>query len=74
MSEIYNLEVKDEMVELINCYSVEYDDCGRIDCHECSFLNDCYYVARQREDGEWAKSLNFGGYETEEEFWQQLLN
>lgn len=69
-----NLENKDEMIELINEYSVEYDGCNRTYCNECNYLEDCYYVARQKEDSEWAKSLDYAGYANEEEFWEQLLN
>jgi len=67
-------ESKSEMIDLINEYKVEYDNCHRKYCNECSFLEDCYHIARQCEDSEWAKSINYAGYTNEEEFWEELLN
>lgn len=64
----------DEMVELIEEYSVEYEECERLGCAECNFLENCYFVAKQIEDSNWAKSINYGGCDSEEEFWEQLLN
>lgn len=61
-----------EMVDLINAYDGEYDICERIGCSTCSHLEDCYYVARQKQDSEWARLINYGGYDTEDEFWEQL--
>jgi hypothetical protein len=74
MGEIYNDEEKEEMIELINDYEIEHDDCERSYCNECCFLEDCYYIARQKENNKWAELINYGGYDTEEEFWEQLLD
>lgn len=70
----YTEDKKTEMIELIDEYEVEYDGCHRSYCSECDFLNNCYHIARQREDSEWVKSINYGGYANEEEFWEELLN
>lgn len=70
----YAEDEKNDMVELIQEYNVEHDDCGRSYCDECCLLIDCYHVARQKEDSEWAKSLDYAGYANEEEFWEELLN
>ena len=67
----YDEEIED-MVDLINAYDIEHDDCGRIDCHECCSLEECYYIAKNKENSEWAKSIGYGGYDTEEEFWEQI--
>ena len=72
MENKYDTEDIEEMAELIDVYKVEYDNCGRIDCSKCNYLEDCYFVARQKQDSEWAKSINYGGYDTEEEFWEQI--
>lgn len=74
MYQKYHEEDIEEMVELIDAYDVEYDDCERIGCSECSFLNDCYHVALKKQDGEWTRLINYGGCDTEEEFWEQLLS
>ena len=62
----YGLEIEN--------YDVEYEGCNQIGCSECSFLEDCYHVARQKEDSGWARLINYGGYDTEEEFWEHLLD
>lgn len=64
----------EEIIELIENYDVEYEDCERNCCRECDFLEDCFHIARQREDSKWAELINYGGYDTEEEFWEQLLD
>ena len=73
MDKKYSSNDIEEMIELIDTYDVEYDDCGGIGCEECSFLEDCYHVAIRRQDSEWARLINYGGYDTEEEFWDELL-
>jgi hypothetical protein len=74
MCKFYDEEDKKEMISLIRSYQIEYEDCGQCNCEKCCFLEDCFYKARQAEDSEWAKLLDYGGYDTEEEFWEQLLN
>ena len=74
MCKQYDDEDIEEMIELINEYKIEYDGCERIDCQNCGFLEDCYYTAKDKENSEWAKSINYGGYSNEEEFWEQLMN
>jgi len=69
-----SLMLKNEKVELIKEFNVEYDGCKRINCFDCDFLENCYHVARQREDSEWAKSIDYAGCSNEEEFWEELLN
>lgn len=69
----YTKEDIKEMVDLVNNYIDEYDNCGHHGCKTCSSLEDCYQLARQKEDSEWAELINYGGYDTEEEFWEQLL-
>lgn len=74
MFDFFENENIEDIIKLINEYSIEHDDCGRIDCLDCSFLKNCYYVAKQKENSEWAELVNYGGCNTEEEFWEQLLN
>ena len=73
MDKKYNDEDIEEMIDLIEAYGVEHDECERCYCQDCCFLEDCYYIARQKEDSKWAELINYGGYGTEEEFWEQLL-
>ena len=73
MRQEYDEDDIGEMIELIENYDVEYDSCNQIGCRKCCHLEDCYYIAKQREDSEWAESINYGGYDTEEEFWEHLF-
>ena len=73
MNPKYDDEDIEEMIDLIKNYNVEYDDCGQISCEKCCYLEDCYCIARGRENSEWAELINYGGYDTEEEFWEQLF-
>ena len=75
MKQKYNNEDDiEEMIELIEKYDVRYDNCEQLGCDECSYLEDCYRVALNKQDSRWARLINYGGCDTEEEFWEQLLN
>lgn len=74
MKNKYDDEDIKEMIELIDAYDIEHDNCNRINCRECCFLEDCYYVAKDKENSKWAELINYGGCDTEEEFWEQLLD
>lgn len=41
-------------------------------CEKCSELEQCYVKAASKASHEFAKSLDYGGYDTEEEFWENL--
>lgn len=56
------------------------DDCERISggndfrCESCCYKEECYNLANQRCNSEFAENINYGGYDTEEEFWEQLFD
>lgn len=52
----------------------DYVDCDFDDynCKDCSFKEDCYMQAIANCNYEFAKSIDYGGYDTEEEFWDNL--
>ena len=64
----------DEMVELIRdeLPECEYDE--NYNCKECSELEGCYYKAFTKSAREFAESIGYGGYDSEEEFWEQLFD
>ena len=74
MCQKYSSEEIEEMIDSIDAYDVEHDDCERMCCRNCCFLEDCYNIAKDRENSQWAKLINYNGCYTEEEFWEQLLN
>lgn len=43
-------------------------------CDSCSNLNECYSYANTICNSEFIKDINCGGYDTEEIFWEQLLD
>ena len=74
-----NEEVKEEMKYLIKDYITE-DECsyngdGEIyGCESCSNFEECYMDCNMRCNSEYAKSIDYGGYSNEEEFWGQLMD
>lgn len=62
----------DEMIELIQgeLSDCEFDD--NFNCKNCSELEECYYKASAKSSHEFAESLDYGGYDSEEEFWENL--
>ena len=47
-----------------------YDE--NFNCKECSELEECYYKASVKSAHEFAESIDYGGYDSEEEFWENL--
>ena len=41
-------------------------------CESCSCFEDCYLESCIRCDEELANDVNYSGYNTEEEFWEQI--
>ena len=48
------------------------DGDSMFDCTSCSCLEECYMNAYEKCDVEFAKSVNYGGYNNEEDFWEQI--
>ena len=42
------------------------------DCASCSCLDECYLKTCTRSNEDFASSIGYGGYNTEEEFWEQI--
>ena len=42
------------------------------DCVNCGNIEECYMEANSRCNSEFAESINYGGYDSEEEFWENL--
>nr|DAW98132.1 MAG TPA: hypothetical protein [Bacteriophage sp.] len=64
-----NIEEMKELIvdELSEC---EFDNNFR--CEKCSELEQCYYKASTKSSHEFADSLDYGGYDFEDEFWENL--
>ena len=67
-----NFDNIDEMVELIRdeLPECEYDE--NFNCKECYELEECYYKASTKSAHEFVESVTNGGYDSEEEFWENL--
>ena len=62
----------DDMKELI---TNEFSECEMDDgfnCEKCCNLEQCYHKSSTKSSHEFAESLDYGGYDTEEEFWENL--
>lgn len=44
------------------------------DCESCSSFEECYMNAEFKCNDIFAKSINYGVHNNEEEFWEQLMN
>lgn len=61
-------EMKNLIVdELPEC---EFDEDFK--CESCCELQYCYHKASAKLSHEFAESLDYGGYDTEEKFWENL--
>lgn len=44
------------------------------DCVNCEYIDACASIANDRCNSEFVENINYGGYDTEEEFWENLLD
>ena len=67
-----NFDNINEMVELIQDELPECEYDKNFNCKECSELEECYCKASIKSAHEFAESVCNGGYDSEEEFWDNL--
>lgn len=75
----YSKEELESMTDLITDYISEIeckeDLIGNdYDCANCDNIEQCHMEANSCCNSEWAESINYGGCDTEEEFWEQLFD
>ena len=76
MSE-YSKEELESMADLIIDY-ISKRECKEdligndYDCVNCGNIEECYMEANSLCNSEFAESINYGGYDSEEEFWENL--
>ena len=76
MSE-YSKEELESMADLI-IYYISKRECKEdligndYDCVNCGNIEECYMESNSRCNSEFAESINYGGYDSEEEFWENL--
>lgn len=68
-SKLNNVE---EMKELITDELSECELDKNFKCEECSELEQCHYKASTKLSHEFAESLDYGGYDSEDDFWENL--
>lgn len=73
----YSKEELESMANLITDY-ISKRECkddligNDYDCVNCSNIEECHMEASIRCSSEWAKSVDYGGYDSEDEFWENL--
>ena len=62
----------DDMIEFIeeNLGECKFDE--DFNCKDCCELEYCYHKAAVKLAHEFAKNLDYHGYDSEEEFWENL--
>lgn len=73
---------KDELRYMINFISdyiteIECNDIiegNNMDCENCSCIDDCYSMANDKCNSEFAESIGYDGCNSEKDFWEQLFN
>lgn len=70
---------KEEKIE-IECDIHDYllgvnmldESCDQEDCINCLLFEDCHMEAIKRCNTEYAKAVDYGGYDSTDEFWEQI--
>ena len=64
-------QMRNEMKE-IKC-NIPEDECvNNYNCNKCGNIEECYWNAISKENSLYAESLDYSGYDSEEEFWEQM--
>lgn len=68
-----NKEERKYCKDIINTY-VCIPNCDLENCDRCSDeqIEECYLIASSNCNSEFARSINYGGYNSEGEFWDNL--
>lgn len=61
-----------EMKELVVEELSECNMNSNFICEKCCELEQCYTKATSKSSHKFAESIDYGGYDTEEEFWESL--
>jgi len=61
-------DMKNVIQENIKCEDGSYD------CENCSDNEECYMEANAVCNHEYAESIGYGGYNSEDEFWESLYD
>lgn len=75
----HSREELESMADLITDYISERECKEDIigndyDCVNCENIEECYMKANSRCNSEFAENINYDGYDSEEEFWEQLFD
>ncbi len=78
MKNKYSEDKLKSMTDFIPDYTSD-QECGDImdnnhDCKICSCIDECYGLANRKCNSEYAESIDYGGCNSEEEFWEQLFD
>ena len=75
------MDNEEEIEETLDCnlYLIEQyisdEECDNdFDCKNCCDYDSCFITANSRCNSEFAESIDYGGYDSEEEFWEQLFD
>lgn len=60
------------MLDIIDSECMRNDDCLVENCMECDEIEECYTKANDEVNGGFAKSIGYGGYNSEDDFWDNL--
>ena len=67
------MDNKEDMIKVINEYG---GDCEICNCENCDIeqIEECYYKANDICNDTFAESIDYGGYDSADEFWENLLD
>ena len=63
-----------EKKNLIMNYITEDECFNMFDCNSCVDFEECYMKSCERCNIEFAESVDYGGYDNEEEYWSQIFD
>lgn len=66
-------EEREHQEDMINTYG-GIPDCDYKNCSECSEnqIEECYLIANNNCNSKYVESINYGGYDSKKEFWDNI--
>ena len=61
------------MIDEIKDFVSDEECFNNRDCMNCEDIESCYWKANRRCNSAFASSIGYGGYDSEDEFWENLF-
>ena len=66
------LEMESDVHDYLLGVNMLDEPCDQLNCINCILFEDCHMEAIKRRNAEYAEAINYGGYNSADDFWEQI--